>query len=138
MKIQYTFMADLEDSQEILYQKYNRIYSRNDLNELHSKLKSDLINKESLKHIEKLLTNYKDALVSVLEEVEENRSFIESLLNSLNGAQKEEAPEEESVGEKTEQLVENVQQTEHSIEQLSNIINSLGTMGNNNEQTQPT
>ena len=136
MKIQYTFMADLEDSQEILYQKYNRVYSRNDLNELHSKLKSDLINKKPLKHIEKLLTNYKDALVSVLEEVEENRSFIESLLNSLNGAQKEEAPEEESVGEKTEQLVENVQHTEHSIEQLSNIINSLGSVGNNNEQTQ--
>ena len=138
MKIQYTFTSELEDTQEIIYQKYSRVYNRNNLSELHTELKSGLVNKESLKHIEKLLTNYKDALVSVLEEVEENRSFIESLLNSLNGAQKEEAPEEESIGEKTEQLVENVQHTEHSIEQLSNIINSLGTMGNNNEQTQPT
>ena len=35
MKIQYTFTADLEDVQEILFQKYSRIYSRNDLIELH-------------------------------------------------------------------------------------------------------
>tara|TARA_Y100001963_G_scaffold149759_1_gene229754 strand:- start:840 stop:1232 length:393 start_codon:yes stop_codon:yes gene_type:complete len=130
MKVQYTFTADYEDVQEILYQKYNRIYGRNNLGELHSEVKAALINKKSLKHIEKLLTNYRDALVSVLEEVEENRGFMNSLMSSLNGATNQEEPE---IEEETEKIVQGVKETEHSIEQLSNIIESLSSVGNNHE-----
>lgn len=133
MKIQYTFTADFEDTQEILYQKYNRVYNRNDLAELHSALKSDLINKKSLKHIEKLLTNYRDALASVIEEVEENKGFINALLNSLSGAMQEEVSEETEIEQGADDLVESVQHTEQSIEQLSSIIESLSSAGKNNE-----
>ena len=133
MKIQYTFTADFEDTQEILYQKYNRVYNRNDLAELHSALKSDLINKKSLKHIEKLLTNYRDALASVIEEVEENKGFINALLNSLSGAMQEEVSEETEIEQGADDLVESVQHTEQSIEQLSSIIESMSSAGKNNE-----
>jgi hypothetical protein len=131
MKIQYTFTSELEDTQEIIYQKYNRVYNRNNLSELHTELKADLLNKESLKHIEKLLTNYKDALVSVIQEVEENRNFLETLLNSLNGAAgKEAVKKKEEVATATEQI-------EYPIESLTNIVDSLTNKVSDNEQTQP-
>ena len=139
MKFQYTFTSDLEDTQEILYQKYNRIYNRNDLAEFHATLKSGLLNKNSLKDIEKVLTNYKDALIFVLQEVEENRNFLESLLRSLNDVPSKEVPTSEQqlvLSEGTEKIAESAQETEESIEQLSNIINSLTNMGNADEQTQ--
>jgi len=130
MKIQYTFTSELEDTQEIIYQKYSRAYNRNNLSELHTELKADLLNKESLKHIEKLLTNYKDALVSVIQEVEENRNFLEALLNSLNGAtDKEAVKKEEEVATATEQI-------EYPIESLTNIVDSLTNKVSDNEQTQ--
>jgi hypothetical protein len=122
MKIQYSFTSELEDTQEIIYQKYNRIYNRNDLSEFHTKLKSSLINKDSLKDIEKLLTNYKDALVFVIQEVEENKVFLGSLLNSLNNVSGRNIPE---VVEEEDEVVETVAEPEHSIESLSNIIDSL-------------
>ena len=138
MKFQYTFTSDLEDVQEILYQKYSRIYNRNDLTSFHTNLKSDLINKNSLKDVEKVLTNYKDALISVLQEVEENRNFLESLLGSLNNVPSKEVPEQRqsTLPEETEKIIESTQETEESIEQLSKIIDSLTNMGSADEQTQ--
>ena len=49
MKLQYTFNAELEDVQEILYQKYTRAYNKNDLSDLHQKLKVSCLEKKSFK-----------------------------------------------------------------------------------------
>lgn len=130
MKIQYSFTSELEDTQEIIYQKYNRIYNRNDLSEFHTKLKSSLINKDSLKDIEKLLTNYKDALVSVIQEVEENRDFLANLLSSLNGVAAKEAVKE------TEEVATATEQIEYPIESLTSIVDSLTSKVSDDEQTQ--
>ena len=93
MKIQYTFTADLEDVQEILFQKYSRIYSRNDLIELHKKLKVSYLEKKSLKEIRKVLTIYKDALASVYTEVEEEFKFVDGLVDALEGKSSNEQEE---------------------------------------------
>ena len=134
MKVQYTFTANLEDMQEIIYQKYNRAYSKNDLSEIHAAIKSGLINKEPLKHIHKLLTNYKDALVCVLQEVEEDRECLESLLISLSGVNKAEESKEESTGT-IEEVGMKTKRAAYSIQELSNIVDSLTSMGSNNEQS---
>ena len=134
MKVQYTFTANLEDMQEIIYQKYNRAYSKNDLSEIHAAIKSGLINKEPLKHIHKLLTNYKDALVCVLQEVEEDRECLESLLISLSGVNKAEESKEESTGT-IEEVGMKTKRAADSIQELSNIVDSLTSMGSNNEQS---
>ena len=130
MRIQYTFTSELEDTQEIIYQKYSRVYNKNNLSELHAELKSDLLNKESLKHIEKLLTNYKEALVSVIQEVEENRDFLANLLSSLNGVAAKEAVKE------TEEVATATEQIEYPIESLTSIVDSLTSKVSDDEQTQ--
>tara|TARA_Y100001973_G_C5148112_1_gene306562 strand:+ start:433 stop:822 length:390 start_codon:yes stop_codon:yes gene_type:complete len=122
MKIQYTFTADLEDVQEILFQKYSRIYSRNDLIELHKKLKVSYLEKKSLKEIRKVLTIYKDALASVYTEVEEEFKFVDGLVDALEGKSSNE--QEEKPNDKD--LLTETQKTSKSIQDLTNMLSAMG------------
>jgi hypothetical protein len=130
MKIQYTFTAELEDVQEILFQKYSRIYSRNDLIELHKKLKVSYLEKKSLKEIGKVLTIYKDALASVYAEVEEELKFVEGLTSALEGN----TPDSEEVKpEKAKDLLTETQQASQSIQDLTNMLSAMGKVENQHE-----
>ena len=123
MKIQYTFTADLEDVQEILFQKYSRIYNRNELVDLHKKLKVSYLEKKSLKEIGKVLTIYKDALASVYSEVEEELKFVEGLTSALEGG----TPDSEGVKpEKAKDLLTETQQATQSIQDLTNMLSAMG------------
>lgn len=130
MKIQYTFTAELEDAQEILYQKYSRIYNRNDLDSLHKKLKSAYLEKKSLKEINKILTIYKDALAAVYSEIEEEFGFISGLIQALeNQGTNKEAPEQS----KEKSLLTETQETTKSIQELTSMLSALGNAGNQHE-----
>ncbi len=130
MKIQYTFTAELEDAQEILFQKYSRIYNRNDLESLHKKLKAAYLEKKSLKEIKKVLTIYKDALAAVYSEVEEEFSFVDGLVNALEGqGKKEEVPEQP----REKSLLAETKETTKSIEELTGMLSALGNAGNQHE-----
>ena len=131
MKIQYTFTADYDDAQEILFQKYSRIYGRNDLIELHKKLKVSYLEKKSLKEIRKVLTIYKDALASVYTEVEEELSFIDGLVNALEGQEKQSDDTKEQTENKD--LLTETQQTTKSIQGLTNMLSALGKAENQHE-----
>ena len=130
MKIQYTFTAELEDAQEILYQKYSRIYNRNDLESLHKKLKSAYLEKKSLKEINKILTIYKDALAAVYSEIEEEFGFINGLIEALeNQGTNEEVPEQS----KEKSLLTETQETTKSIQELTSMLSALGSAGTQHE-----
>jgi len=130
MKIQYTFTAELEDAQEILYQKYSRIYNRNDLESLHKKLKSAYLEKKSLKEINKILTIYKDALAAVYSEIEEEFGFISGLIQALeNQGTNEEVPEQS----KEKSLLAETQETTKSIQELTSMLSALGSAGTQHE-----
>jgi len=130
MKIQYTFTAELEDAQEILYQKYSRIYNRNDLESLHKKLKSAYLEKKSLKEINKILTIYKDALAAVYSEIEEEFGFISGLIQALeNQGTSEEVPEQS----KEKSLLAETQETTKSIQELTSMLSALGSAGTQHE-----
>tara|TARA_S200002703_G_scaffold38692_1_gene33967 strand:+ start:1380 stop:1772 length:393 start_codon:yes stop_codon:yes gene_type:complete len=130
MKIQYTFTAELEDAQEILYQKYSRIYNRNDLESLHKRLKSAYLEKKSLKEINKILTIYKDALAAVYSEIEEEFGFISGLVEALeNQGTNEEVPEQS----KEKSLLTETQETTKSIQELTSMLSALGSAGNQHE-----
>ena len=130
MKIQYTFTAELEDAQEILYQKYSRIYNRNDLESLHKKLKSAYLEKKSLKEINKILTIYKDALAAVYSEIEEEFGFISGLIQALeNQGTNEEVPEQS----KEKSLLTETQETTKSIQELTSMLSALGSAGTQHE-----
>jgi len=130
MKIQYTFTAELEDAQEILYQKYSRIYNRNDLESLHKRLKSAYLEKKSLKEINKILTIYKDALAAVYSEIEEEFGFIGGLIEALeNQGTNEEVPEQS----KEKSLLTETQETTKSIQELTSMLSALGNAGNQHE-----
>mgnify|MGYP003140872515 FL=1 len=130
MKIQYTFTAELEDAQEILYQKYSRIYNRNDLESLHKRLKSAYLEKKSLKEINKILTIYKDALAAVYSEIEEEFGFISGLIEALeNQGTNEEVPEQS----KEKSLLTETQETTKSIQELTSMLSALGNAGNQHE-----
>ena len=119
MKIQYTFTAELEDAQEILYQKYSRIYNRNDLESLHKRLKSAYLEKKSLKEINKILTIYKDALAAVYSEIEEEFGFVSGLIQALeNQGTSEEVPEQS----KEKSLLAETQETTKSIQELTSML----------------
>ena len=130
MKIQYTFTAELEDAQEILYQKYSRIYNRNDLDSLHKRLKSAYLEKKSLKEINKILTIYKDALAAVYSEIEEEFGFISGLIQALeNQGTSEEVPEQS----KEKSLLAETQETTKSIQELTSMLSALGSAGTQHE-----
>lgn len=130
MKIQYTFTAELEDAQEILYQKYSRIYNRNDLESLHKKLKSAYLEKKSLKEINKILTIYKDALAAVYSEIEEEFGFINGLIEALeNQGTNKEVPEQS----KEKSLLAETQETTKSIQELTSMLSALGSAGTQHE-----
>jgi len=130
MKIQYTFTAELEDAQEILYQKYSRIYNRNDLESLHKKLKSAYLEKKSLKEINKILTIYKDALAAVYSEIEEEFGFINGLIEALeNQGTNKEVPEQS----KEKSLLTETQETTKSIQELTSMLSALGSAGTQHE-----
>ena len=127
MKFQYTFTADLADAQEILFQKYTRIYSRNDLESLHKKLKSSFLEKKSLGEIRKVLTIYKDALASVYSEIEEEYSFLDELITALEDGGKTNEPPE------TAQTSNNTQDVTKSIQDLTNMLSAMGSTENQHE-----
>jgi len=130
MKIQYTFTAELEDAQEILYQKYSRIYNRNDLESLHKRLKSAYLEKKSLKEINKILTIYKDALAAVYSEIEEEFGFVSGLIQALeNQGTSEEVPEQS----KEKSLLAETQETTKSIQELTSMLSALGSAGSQHE-----
>jgi len=130
MKIQYTFTAELEDAQEILYQKYSRIYNRNDLESLHKRLKSAYLEKKSLKEINKILTIYKDALAAVYSEIEEEFGFVSGLIQALeNQGTSEEVPEQS----KEKSLLAETQETTKSIQELTSMLSALGSAGTQHE-----
>ena len=130
MKIQYTFTAELEDTQEILYQKYSRVYNRNDLESLHKRLKSAYLEKKSLKEINKILTIYKDALAAVYSEIEEEFGFISGLIEALeNQGTNEEVPEQS----KEKSLLTETQETTKSIQELTSTLSALASAGNQHE-----
>tara|TARA_R100001594_G_scaffold149491_1_gene207447 strand:- start:269 stop:661 length:393 start_codon:yes stop_codon:yes gene_type:complete len=130
MKIQYTFTAELEDTQEILYQKYSRVYNRNDLESLHKRLKSAYLEKKSLKEINKILTIYKDALAAVYSEIEEEFGFISGLIEALESqGTKEETPEQS----KEKSLLTETQETTKSIQELTSTLSALASAGNQHE-----
>lgn len=131
MKVQYTFNAELEDVQEILYQKYSRVYNRNDLAELHQKLKVSCLEKKSFKEIEKLLTIYKDALSAVLIDLNENLMFVNGLNQALNGQQMKEQEVEEP--KEAEGLLSEAQKTSKSIKELTGMLTALTKNGNKHE-----
>lgn len=131
MKVQYTFSADLEDVQEILYQKYSRTYNRNDLAELHQKLKVSCLEKKSFKEIEKLLTIYRDAVSTVLIDLNENLMFIGGLNRALDGHQEKEQTMEEP--QKAEDLLSEAQKTSKSIKELTGMLTALTKNGNKHE-----
>lgn len=131
MRVQYTFNAELEDVQEILYQKYSRVYNRNDLAELHQKLKVSCLEKKSFKEIEKLLTIYKDALSAVLIDLNENLMFVNGLNQALNGQQMKEQEVEEP--KEAEGLLSEAQKTSKSIKELTGMLTALTKNGNKHE-----
>jgi GTP1/Obg family GTP-binding protein len=132
MKIQYTFTADLEDVQEILFQKYSRVYNRNDLGEIHKKLKVSYLEKTRLEEIRKMLTIYKDALASVYSEVEEELKFITELTEALTGQNKVDNVDiPESTKEKS--LLSETKETSQSIQELTNMLSSFGKAENQHE-----
>ena len=132
MKIQYTFTADLEDVQEILFQKYSRVYNRNDLGEIHKKLKVSYLEKTRLEEIRKMLTIYKDALASVYSEVEEELKFVTELTEALTGQNKVsnvDIPE----NTKEKSLLSETKETSQSIQELTNMLSSFGKAENQHE-----
>ena len=131
MKVQYTFSADLEDVQEILYQKYSRTYNRNDLEEMNQKLKVSCLEKKSFKEIEKLLTIYRDAVSAVLVDLNENLMFIGGLNRALDGHQEKEQVMEEP--QKAEDLLSEAQKTSKSIKELTGMLTALTKNGNKHE-----
>ena len=132
MKIQYTFTADLEDVQEILFQKYSRVYNRNDLGEIHKKLKVSYLEKTRLEEIRKMLTIYKDALASVYSEVEEELKFVTELTEALTGQNKVsnvDIPE----NTKEKSLLSETKETSQSIQELTNMLSSFGKAENQHQ-----
>lgn len=132
MKVRYTFNADLDDVQEILFQKYSRAYNKSDLNELHQRLKVSCLEKKSFKEIEKVLTIYKDAVSTVLIELNEDLEFVNGLVNALEGNKPVEKQETHPVKEDNSVLTE-AQKTSKTIQELTGMLSALSKNGNNHE-----
>ena len=131
MKLQYTFNAELEDVQEILYQKYTRAYNKNDLSDLHQKLKVSCLEKKSFKEIEKVLPIYKEAMSAVLVDVNENLMFIRGLNQALEGQGQREQQVEQP--EQDENPLSDAQKTSKSIQELTGMLAALSKNGNKHE-----
>lgn len=132
MKVRYTFNADLDDVQEILFQKYSRAYNRNDLNDLHQRLKVSCLERKSFKEIEKVLTIYKDAVSTVLIELSEDLEFVNGLVQALEGNKPVEKQEQAPQKENKDVLTE-AQKTSKSIQELTGMLSALSKNGNNHE-----